>query len=138
MCVYCFDDLCYLHYSIFISVSVSIVLLREFDTCNILFYISLTSLILSYYSFLFFFCFLVLVLVLFVFFFFKQKTAYEIRNCDWSSDVCSSDLCCCCCCCCWWWWLLLLVVVLFLLRDTAVVCICSVAVFLFGDRKSVV
>ena len=25
------------------------------------------------------------------FFFFKQKTAYEIRNCDWSSDVCSSD-----------------------------------------------
>ena len=24
--------------------------------------------------------------------FFKQKTAYEIRNCDWSSDVCSSDL----------------------------------------------
>ena len=25
-------------------------------------------------------------------FFFKQKTAYEIRNCDWSSDVCSSDL----------------------------------------------
>ena len=24
------------------------------------------------------------------FFFFKQKTAYEIRNCDWSSDVCSS------------------------------------------------
>ena len=28
----------------------------------------------------------------FFFFFFKQKTAYEIRNCDWSSDVCSSDL----------------------------------------------
>ena len=28
------------------------------------------------------------------FFFFKQKTAYEIRNCDWSSDVCSSDLSC--------------------------------------------
>ena len=25
-------------------------------------------------------------------FFFKQKTAYEMRNCDWSSDVCSSDL----------------------------------------------
>ena len=25
-------------------------------------------------------------------FFFKQKTAYELRNCDWSSDVCSSDL----------------------------------------------
>src|SRR6056300_1950192 len=26
------------------------------------------------------------------FFFFKQKTAYEISECDWSSDVCSSDL----------------------------------------------
>ena len=26
-------------------------------------------------------------------FFFKQKTAYEIKECDWSSDVCSSDLC---------------------------------------------
>ena len=24
--------------------------------------------------------------------FFKQKTAYEIKECDWSSDVCSSDL----------------------------------------------
>mgnify|MGYP007087664070 CR=1 FL=1 len=33
---------------------------------------------------LFFFCFFV--------FFFKQKTAYEILTCDWSSDVCSSDL----------------------------------------------
>src|SRR5216117_3959816 len=28
----------------------------------------------------------------FFFFFFKQKTAYEIRKGDWSSDVCSSDL----------------------------------------------
>src|SRR5882762_11037878 len=28
---------------------------------------------------------------MFFFFFFKQKTAYEIK-CDWSSDVCSSDL----------------------------------------------
>src|ERR1043165_10215744 len=27
-----------------------------------------------------------------MFFFFKQKTAYEIRPRDWSSDVCSSDL----------------------------------------------
>src|SRR3546814_10554227 len=27
-----------------------------------------------------------------IFFFFKQKTAYEIRISDWSSDVCSSDL----------------------------------------------
>src|SRR3546814_5085171 len=30
---------------------------------------------------------------LYFFFFFKQKTAYELRISDWSSDVCSSDLC---------------------------------------------
>src|SRR3546814_3005156 len=30
--------------------------------------------------------------VVFVCFFFKQKTAYEMRISDWSSDVCSSDL----------------------------------------------
>ena len=29
--------------------------------------------------------------VIFVFFF-RQETAYEIKECDWSSDVCSSDL----------------------------------------------
>src|SRR3546814_1863983 len=31
-------------------------------------------------------------LFIFAFFFFKQKTAYEMRISDWSSDVCSSDL----------------------------------------------
>src|SRR3546814_9552868 len=31
-------------------------------------------------------------LLFFVVFFFKQKTAYEMRISDWSSDVCSSDL----------------------------------------------
>src|SRR3546814_4745024 len=30
---------------------------------------------------------------MFVILFFKQKTAYEMRISDWSSDVCSSDLC---------------------------------------------
>src|SRR3546814_11784157 len=30
--------------------------------------------------------------IIFLFFFFKQKTAYEMRISDWSSDVCSSDL----------------------------------------------
>src|SRR3546814_7684941 len=35
---------------------------------------------------LFYLCFV------FCFFFFKQKTAYEMRISDWSSDVCSSDL----------------------------------------------
>src|SRR3546814_2090080 len=33
-----------------------------------------------------------LLFCLFFFFFFKQKTAYEMRISDWSSDVCSSDL----------------------------------------------
>ena len=37
--------------------------------------------------------FLVLSILFFIsFFFFKQKTAYEIYQCDLSSDVCSSDL----------------------------------------------
>src|SRR5881296_4489025 len=36
--------------------------------------------------------FIFLFFILF-FFFFKQKTAYEMLLCDWSSDVCSSDLC---------------------------------------------
>src|SRR3546814_19210474 len=31
-------------------------------------------------------------LLCYMFFFFKQKTAYEVRISDWSSDVCSSDL----------------------------------------------
>src|SRR3546814_9210546 len=33
-----------------------------------------------------------MVLSVISFFFFKQKTAYEMRISDWSSDVCSSDL----------------------------------------------
>src|SRR3546814_508776 len=32
------------------------------------------------------------IVLFFYFFFFKQKTAYEMRISDWSSDVCSSDL----------------------------------------------
>src|SRR3546814_5301596 len=32
------------------------------------------------------------VFLLYLFFLFKQKTAYEMRISDWSSDVCSSDL----------------------------------------------
>src|SRR3546814_2093091 len=31
-------------------------------------------------------------MLVYSFFFFKQKTAYEMRISDWSSDVCSSDL----------------------------------------------
>src|SRR3546814_3813511 len=36
--------------------------------------------------------FVLLSFVVLFFFFFKQKTAYELRISDWSSDVCSSDL----------------------------------------------
>src|SRR3546814_3877183 len=35
---------------------------------------------------------LLFIFLLLFFFFFKQKTAYEMRISDWSSDVCSSDL----------------------------------------------
>src|SRR3546814_7013399 len=43
------------------------------------------------------YCIIVIVIILSsfllcFFFFFKQKTAYEMRISDWSSDVCSSDL----------------------------------------------
>src|SRR3546814_9914955 len=38
------------------------------------------------------FMMLIDVIFLVFFFFFKQKTAYEMRISDWSSDVCSSDL----------------------------------------------
>src|SRR3546814_5788881 len=42
----------------------------------------------------FFFCFFFYICCVFIFFFFffKQKTAYDMRISDWSSDVCSSDL----------------------------------------------
>src|SRR3546814_7383216 len=46
----------------------------------------------------FYLCTIIVVLLsvcflsIFMFFFFKQKTAYEMRISDWSSDVCSSDL----------------------------------------------
>src|SRR3546814_3004820 len=42
-----------------------------------------------------FYCCMLLISICFLllyFFFFKQKTAYEVRISDWSSDVCSSDL----------------------------------------------
>src|SRR3546814_2700307 len=38
-------------------------------------------------------CYVVICILIFIsVFFFKQKTAYEMRISDWSSDVCSSDL----------------------------------------------
>src|SRR3546814_7149941 len=72
-------------------------------SCVILFYLlfslffmfvsSLYIIIVIFFDFFYllsslFLCFL------FFFFFFKQKTAYEMRISDWSSDVCSSDLQC--------------------------------------------
>src|SRR3546814_1541011 len=40
-----------------------------------------------------YYCYMYKIMVfVFFFFFFKQKTAYEMRISDWSSDVCSSDL----------------------------------------------
>src|SRR3546814_4541167 len=38
------------------------------------------------------FCSIMRIVLFVFFFFFKQKTAYEMRISDWSSDVCSSDL----------------------------------------------
>src|SRR3546814_2162609 len=43
-------------------------------------------------SFVWVFCLITLFNLCVYFFFFKQKTAYEMRISDWSSDVCSSDL----------------------------------------------
>src|SRR3546814_8088128 len=40
-------------------------------------------------------CVIIYCMSVLCFFFFKQKTAYEMRISDWSSDVCSSDL--------WWY-----------------------------------
>src|SRR3546814_3847094 len=45
------------------------------------------------YSFFSHLCCMIIACFVWLFFFFKQKTAYEMRISDWSSDVCSSDLC---------------------------------------------
>src|SRR3546814_3824775 len=50
-----------------------------------------SSSVLSFLS-VFLFFYLLSLFFFFFFFFFKQKTAYEMRISDWSSDVCSSDL----------------------------------------------
>src|SRR3546814_1882835 len=51
----------------------------------------LVFLILLYLWCCFFYSVVVVRYCLFLFFFFKQKSAYECRISDWSSDVCSSD-----------------------------------------------
>src|SRR6056300_1407752 len=50
------------------------------------------KIIFTYFFFLIYFTEVCVFLCICFFFFFKQKTAYEISECDWSSDVCSSDL----------------------------------------------
>src|SRR3546814_3419685 len=45
-----------------------------------------------YRSLIYVFIYLVFYYILYIVFFFKQKTAYDVRISDWSSDVCSSDL----------------------------------------------
>src|SRR3546814_3197398 len=45
-----------------------------------------------YIVFCHFVCLFIFFYLLYCFFFFSQKTAYEMRISDWSSDVCSSDL----------------------------------------------
>src|SRR3546814_1879037 len=46
----------------------------------------------SHCEYLVLYSYVVTMFCVFLFFFFKQKTAYEMRISDWSSDVCSSDL----------------------------------------------
>src|SRR3546814_7406027 len=52
---------------------------------NFILYLIMSTVRVMYIFVTFFFLFLFI-------FFFKQKTAYEMRISDWSSDVCSSDL----------------------------------------------
>src|SRR3546814_662788 len=56
------------------------------------FLLSIFMLLYVFVLFVFRFLYAFFVFFVFVFFFFKQKTAYEMRISDWSSDVCSSDL----------------------------------------------
>src|SRR3546814_8836142 len=55
-------------------------------------YFLCNSCLIYFYVALYLACLVLLCLTFFFFFFFKQKTAYEMRISDWSSDVCSSDL----------------------------------------------
>src|SRR3546814_239360 len=57
--------------------------------CVVLF-VFFSVLLFAFLMFFFFISFICIILCFF--FFFKQKTAYDLRISDWSSDVCSSDL----------------------------------------------
>src|SRR3546814_5479514 len=63
-----------------------------FLACNILVLYLISGLVFSCSCFNLIWSSFWLFLLWYCFFFFKQKTAYELRISDWSSDVCSSDL----------------------------------------------
>src|SRR3546814_647347 len=70
-----------------------VVFLMYYSLFNYFSFITLySSLFLSIIIFITTYCYQYYLLVFISFFFFKQKTAYEMRISDWSSDVCSSDL----------------------------------------------
>src|SRR3546814_10056689 len=52
----------------------------------------MTVLFMCFFMYVLFLLVFYIVFICYCFFFFKQKTAYEMRISDWSSDVCSSDL----------------------------------------------
>ena len=79
-------DLVRVRYRSFIEVCEFVLIVC--DACALGLLLTIVFFVFFFIFFFFFFSFL----FFFSFFFFKQKTAYEIRNCDWSSDVCSSDL----------------------------------------------
>src|SRR3546814_20203048 len=70
-------------FCIVLYVIIYILFLFYFFLFHVFFFLFLYNF--SIYLILVYYCF-------FLFFFFKQKTAYEMRISDWSSDVCSSDL----------------------------------------------
>src|SRR3546814_4888234 len=76
LCLFLFASVCCIFFISFLS---TLFFLLFLYACWLL------RLIFSLFSFFLFLVFL-------FFFFFKQKTAYEMRISDWSSDVCSSDL----------------------------------------------
>src|SRR3546814_10615220 len=72
-------------------VAVSTVCICSVDLCLVCYFVSdYEDIVVCCYR-LSMIVFFVFFLFFFFFFFFKQKTSYELRISDWSSDVCSSD-----------------------------------------------
>src|SRR3546814_1391493 len=78
MCIYCSYKLrfvAFLAVSVFVFVFIKLFFVEFFLLVSLLYFSSF-----------------ILYCSIFFFFFFKQKTAYDMRICYWSSDLCSSDL----------------------------------------------